>query len=143
MLRKCTKCSLEKDISQFSKNRYLKDGLRKWCKSCDYSYIKDYVNKNREKHNKSIVKYRTNKRNTVLSFYGGVCNCCGEARREFLCIDHVDGLNKKSLTDSGDKLVNRLVRENFPTGYAILCHNCNMSLGFYGYCPHNKGVGNE
>ena len=21
-------------------------------------------------------------------------------------------------------------------GYRVLCHNCNTSLGLYGYCPH-------
>jgi hypothetical protein len=21
--------------------------------------------------------------------------------------------------------------------YRVLCHNCNMALGFYGYCPHH------
>ena len=45
--------------------------------------------------------------------YGGYkCTCCGETEPKFLSIDH--------------------------TGYQILCHNCNMALGSYGYCPHSS-----
>jgi hypothetical protein len=29
-----------------------------------------------------------------------------------------------------------LIRNNFPEGYRVLCHNCNQSLGYFGYCPH-------
>lgn len=34
-----------------------------------------------------------------------------------------------------------LKRNKFPKGYRILCHNCNLSKSFYGYCPH-QGVKN-
>ena len=27
--------------------------------------------------------------------------------------------------------------------FQVLCHNCNMSKGFYGYCPHEKERENE
>jgi hypothetical protein len=27
-------------------------------------------------------------------------------------------------------------------GYRVLCHNCNLARGFYGYCPHEKFDGN-
>jgi hypothetical protein len=29
-----------------------------------------------------------------------------------------------------------LIKENFPKEYQILCFNCNLALGFFGYCPH-------
>jgi hypothetical protein len=29
-----------------------------------------------------------------------------------------------------------LIKNNFPDGFQVLCHNCNMSIGLYGYCPH-------
>jgi hypothetical protein len=29
-----------------------------------------------------------------------------------------------------------LRQNSYPTGYRVLCHNCNFALGHYGYCPH-------
>jgi len=32
--KKCSQCGIEKSISEFSKNKKEKDGLRYWCKNC-------------------------------------------------------------------------------------------------------------
>jgi hypothetical protein len=26
----------------------------------------------------------------------------------------------------------------FPDGFQVLCHNCNLAKGYYGECPHNS-----
>lgn len=31
-----------------------------------------------------------------------------------------------------------LRRNNYPNGFQVLCHNCNMAKGFYGKCPHQS-----
>jgi hypothetical protein len=86
----------------------------------------------------------------VLSHYSGgmpSCACCGEMTYHFLSLDHVDGGGNKErikLQLGGSHFYTRLEREGFPPGYRVLCHNCNMSYGFYGYCPHTdptKGSG--
>lgn len=81
----------------------------------------------------------------VLAAYGSVCKCCGEWRTEFLAIDHIKGgglKHRKSLqkTGAGWKLNIVLRRDGYPSGYQVLCHNCNQSKGFYGYCPHKDGA---
>ena len=79
-------------------------------------------------------------RKQVLEYYGGKCECCGEARYEMLTIDHIQGNGHK--TDKrGLKLVYDAIKvynENgYPNStYRLLCWNCNMSSGLYGYCPH-------
>jgi len=40
----CTKCGVEKDVSEFGKNKCRKDGLQEWCKSCR----KEHYESNRE-----------------------------------------------------------------------------------------------
>ena len=35
MKKRCTKCGVEKDISEFWKEKTHKDGRRSWCKDCD------------------------------------------------------------------------------------------------------------
>ena len=38
----------------------------------------------------------------------------------------------------GKTFYSYLRNKGWPTGYRVLCHNCNMSLGFYGHCPHQE-----
>ena len=58
---------------------------------------------------------------------------------EFLAIDHINGGGNKHRKElKNDKLPGWLAKNNFPEGFRILCHNCNMALGFYGFCPHQK-----
>jgi hypothetical protein len=79
----------------------------------------------------------------VMEHYSGgepKCECCGEDRLEFLCIDHVNGNGKQHRRELGHKrIVDWLEMNGFPEGFRVLCHNCNLSHGFYGYCPHVKG----
>ena len=76
----------------------------------------------------------------VLSYYGGLCACCREDNPHFLQIDHLilcGHQHKKALALTGQNSMYRfLKKEGFPSGYRVLCANCNMSYGMYGYCPH-------
>jgi hypothetical protein len=56
---------------------------------------------------------------------------------EFLSIDHVDGggyQHRKQLKDDG--LYRWLKRNKYPTGFQVLCMNCNVAKGHFGQCPH-------
>lgn len=79
----------------------------------------------------------------ILTHYGRngelACTCCGEAREEFLTLDHVNGNGKEDRKKyPATMLFRRLRRNNYPTGYRTLCYNCNCSLGIRGYCPHEN-----
>jgi hypothetical protein len=80
----------------------------------------------------------------ALEHYGSKCACCGETTFEFLSIDHINGGGNQHRKELGIKAGNKFVRwlkeNNWPEGYQILCHNCNLSKGFYGECPHNKQI---
>ena len=78
-------------------------------------------------------------RETVLAHYGGKCHCCGEGRYEFLALDHIDGGGNRHRRDN--RIGNQagwLLRKGLPDCFRVLCHNCNMALGFYGTCPHQR-----
>ena len=86
-------------------------------------------------------KWNQKLRLEVLTAYGGNpprCACCGEGHIEFLGIDHIYGGGHKHRRQigMGQNLYRWLKANNYPDGYRALCHNCNLSLGFYGYCPH-------
>jgi hypothetical protein len=71
----------------------------------------------------------------VIAAYGGKCACCGETHIEFLSIDHIDGY--KSGPRKGAALYSWLKQNNYPPGFRVLCMNCNMALGYLGYCGHS------
>jgi hypothetical protein len=81
------------------------------------------------------------RRMLALRHYGGdppTCACCQESHYEFLAIDHINGGGKKHQEATNRNFYKWLLREGLPPGYRVLCHNCNMALGFYGYCPHTS-----
>jgi len=89
---------------------------------------------------KQSKAYRLRTRKECLSHYSNgrpICACCGETKLEFLGIDHVNGGGGKARKERGHgNVYASLKAQGYPLGYRVLCHNCNMSIGFYGYCPH-------
>lgn len=153
----CAKCALTKTSSEMSKT--VGAGGLYNCKQCQNKYAATQRDKHRQLHNQrarehykknakrlaaAAVERRKKARMDVLSHYSGGdirCSCsgCPERAVEFMGIDHVDGSGgEHRRADKGaTQLALWLIRNNFPDGFRVLCHNCNMSLGFYGYCPHD------
>lgn len=107
---------------------------RGMCKSCYY--------KTNEAH-EAQKKYRDRIKFETLKHYSGgkpVCNCCGETEIMFLGIDHINGCGAKrrKKEPSGSPIIIFLRARNYPKGYQVLCHNCNMAKGHFGRCPHEK-----
>lgn len=75
----------------------------------------------------------------TIKAYGGECVCCSIADPAILVIDHLNGggvAHRKELKRSGSKFCLWLQRSDYPSGYRVLCHNCNNSIAAYGSCPH-------
>lgn len=91
------------------------------------------------KRKESDVKQRTR----VLMRYSNSivphCDCCGDTHMEFLALDHIGGGGSKHSKEIGRGHLYRWIENNnYPAGFRVLCHNCNLSLGHYGYCPHDR-----
>lgn len=133
----CSKCKKEKDLSEFYKKPNGKYKSR--CKSCIIEDCKERYYKNRDRNLANMKSYRDKARIAAINYYGGKCACCGENRIEFLAIDHINGGGRRHFRErSGMNLAVWLKINNYPEGYRVLCHNCNQSLGLYGYSPHDK-----
>lgn len=94
-----------------------------------------------ERMRASALRNRRQRREEVLGYYGGSppkCACCGENRFQFLCIDHIHGGGTEHKKQINKDLYLWLKMRGFPEGFRVLCHNCNMSLGMYGFCPHDQ-----
>lgn len=90
----------------------------------------------------------------VITAYGGKCERCPESDIDVLNIDHTDGngaMHRKSLNQnvemknnwtrpSGTAKVYRFLRDNnFPSGFRVLCFNCNYKA-YLVYMRANKSI---
>ena len=95
---------------------------------------------------RSTYNYRYNLKLDIYSHYmtdGKLkCSCpnCNVDDVDVLCLDHIngDGKEHRQITGLGDTMYRWIRENNYPDTLRLLCHNCNQSLGNYGYCPHDK-----
>lgn len=170
-MKKCSRCETLLEITLFCKSKQRGDGYKYWCRKCASKKSIECARNNKEKTNSYLRSWRaanpekmrqTHLRNYYINrdkildrekiardklkaatfeAYGSACKCCGESRREFLCVDHIHGGGYQDRKANGKSIHHRLKREGYPKDkYQILCNNCNMSLGFYGYCPHHPEI---
>ena len=72
-----------------------------------------------------------------IEVYGGKCSCCGESKKEFLTLEHINGRDKNKRRRTGKMAWLELKIQGWPkNGYTVLCFNCNCAKGAYGSCPH-------
>lgn len=115
MTKICTKCKIDKALSEFSRNRKSRDGLNSQCRKCKAIYKHEYIYSNRDRakrHNMDleILKDRL----------GQGCMICGSYEK--LVVDHDHNCCKN---EPGDK--------SFSCGKCvrgILCDKCNRGLGY-------------
>jgi len=94
----------------------------------------------RDKTNRNNARCREE----VFSAYGGyTCNCCGETEPLFLTIDHVDNdgarMRKEGIHGSGSAFYTWLRKNGFPSGFQVLCMNCQLGKHRNGgVCPHQS-----
>ncbi len=77
----------------------------------------------------------------ALNHYGGpICNCCFESNVFFLTLDHInnDGAeHRRTIGKSGKHLAYWLRAHNWPTGFQVMCFNCNCGRARNNLiCPH-------
>lgn len=86
----------------------------------------------------------------VFQAYGGwQCACCKESEPRFLTIDHVNNDGAQHRRQMGEKRGGRkfyewLVTNGFPSGFQVLCMNCNWGKARnHGVCPHQSPEGSS
>lgn len=152
--RICSKCKIWKPTTHFTLTKHSKCLYYPRCKVCRSKDWLDYKTKpGREFRLEKQRLYSKQKgrhiRELALKAYSKsnnpFCKCCGETTYEFLAIDHINGGGNKHRRDTTNKCGSYnmycwLKRNNYPEGFQVLCHNCNLAKGFYGVCPHQKSL---
>ncbi len=131
-MKKCQTCQQVKDLVEFHKNKSSKDGLQKFCKSCNKDYTLAYYHRLKDKGLRETYSERSKRRyktftaalNKFKSDFG--CLFCDE--KEAICLDfhHLkqkdrdvsSWLKAKSI----DKIVDEIAR------CVLLCANCHRKV---------------
>jgi len=157
LLPTCIKCGVPLNDENWYASK--KRDHSRICKKCNNKQSKEWQQDNRDRYNQLVKKWQQNNkdrcnqlvreenqrlRDEVIDAYGGECACCGETRKEYLTIDHIDGNGNKQKREIGVKdsrsLYRWLRQNNYPEGFQVLCFNCNCGKGSYSVCPHNSEI---
>jgi hypothetical protein len=90
-MKKCSKCKIEKDLTEFSKDRTRKDGLRCQCKSCVKEYYKEYNKENKEYEKERWKKYYKENKEKIKKYR--------EANKEKINKYHKKYIRKRKQTE--------------------------------------------
>lgn len=121
-----------KEISEYNAEHYQKNIDKLRIKGREY-----YT-----KHCEQVKLYARRKRMElkleVLNAYGGpICQCCQETEVQFLSIDHINGggVQHRKIQRAG-LFYPWLKKNGYPSGFQVLCMNCNWGRRLSGTCPH-------
>lgn len=129
----CWGCRRVRATKFFYKDHTTQSGMNTRCIECYRARKAKSLERIRQQARERSKRIRRE----VLQHYGGKCECCGEFILEFLALDHIEGgggAHRKKINTGN--FAWWLKRNGYPKGYRVLCHNCNMARGIYGYCPH-------
>lgn len=108
---------------------------------------REYYSKNKERlkplHAKRKREYYKKNREEVIKHYAGnnlKCQNCGfNGGMDFLVIDHVNGGGRKERNKIGyNIMIKRIIKNNFPKEYNVICANCNNYKRINGKLPKGK-----
>ena len=148
MMKTCRKCGEEKAVSEFYVRSTGK--VSSPCKTCVRALTSKRYHGPKNAEIKAVDRVassgkRKRVKDAVFAAYGGYkCACCAETEQKFLTLDHTknDGAAFRrqiagSRTAAGATTYRWLARNGFPSGYQVLCMNCNHGKRMNGgVCPH-------
>jgi hypothetical protein len=128
--RICTRCKRGLAESEFYPDKIGPVGLQSRCRACT--------------REASIERLRAARRAALMHYSGGDvrCKCCGECTEGFLALDHIGGAGPRhpARRTGGNSFYAWLLKQGFPPGLQVLCHNCNCAKGTALHCPHGVPV---
>lgn len=93
--------------------------------------IIDYARKYHHEHHAEILERNAKLKRDVINHYSNGLNKCAQCKVKgiaFLNIDHIEGRKKQGHAKDvkGAKLYRMLKKELYPSGFQVLCWNCNV-----------------
>lgn len=126
-MKRCTKCGVVKEVSEFGINNTRYDGLQTMCKICKREYGKQHYLRNKEVYIKR-AKIRTTEMRTWYKNYKSnlVCEECGFDNPVALQFHHINPKDKEFTISSN--IINRSRDEILQeiNKCKVLCANCHL-----------------
>lgn len=123
------------------KNNYPKDKFQLLCHNCNM--VKHIYGKCLHGQFSYQLTAQHKRKFKIMEHYGNSCRCCGISELAFLSINHKNGNGRVHLKNNkisgASQFYSWIIKNNYPDNLEILCYNCNVSSGLYGYC--HKSVG--
>lgn len=91
-------------------------------------YSREYYKNNKVEFKRKYKEYNWEIRQQVIQFYSDStmkCRNCDIDDIDVLTVDHINGDGIKHRKKIATKLYIWLCNNNFPSGFRILCRNCN------------------
>lgn len=129
-MKKCSKCSENKPLTDFNKDRCAKDGYSIYCKHCRKHIRHTSYVKNKDSIISSQLEKRRKSQDWVRQFKDR-CKHCGETHPATLDFHHIEGkehgisnlVNRTNLTDEIKALIIIEIQKCI-----VLCSNCHRKL---------------
>lgn len=141
--KKCARCNLFRPLDHFRSQKTTSTGKYSYCRPCQREMSRNYYRTHFERCRISRKAKTRAIKMRVLEAYGGKppeCSCCFDGHVEFLTIDHLNNNGSTHRRVMGRKggtaTYQWLINHGFPSGFQVLCMNCNFSKGAFGFCPH-------
>lgn len=135
-------------------------GLMRKARAKNPGLYKNMQRQHRQRHLELVRRQRRESgkrlKLRVMAKYGGaICACCAEKCLSMLTIDHINNDGAKHRKEIGNvyefakgkraivaDFYRWLERNEFPTGFQVLCYNCNLSkYRNKGICEHKLDEG--
>lgn len=100
-MKTCNKCKKEKEFSDFSKNKWAKDGYSHLCRECDNDRNKQYYLENKDKVKKRIQGYKARD----IEHYKEINNKYFARNRDFVL-----GKQKISIENLSDEYIKKCIK---------------------------------
>lgn len=127
-MKKCNKCNIEKEHSEFNKKSASKDGLQNFCRKCDNAAQKQRYKKDKQYYIDKSKIQRIILRNYVNTLKEEGCMYCAED--DIVCMDfhHVKGNKNDSIASMVNRAVSFKILKEEIAKCIILCANCHRKI---------------
>ncbi len=126
MVKICTRCGLEKSMSEFRKNRMNKDGLQRWCKICMKTYQAAYWQAHKEELDDCRKSYRADHKEEMANY-----------QRAYLQTESGRTTHKRYRQNHSEKIkahqAVHIVTRNGSLKRSVFCETCGLPTKTHGH----------